>query len=66
MEKMDKDPKGSKTLPTIFDFYTEVHQPCPHHFNGARMILPHPAHFCTQPRRQQRVCSKRLMWITCN
>lgn len=25
MEKeMEKDPKGFKTLPTIFDFYTEV------------------------------------------
>ena len=24
MEAMDKDPKAQKTLPTIFDFYTEV------------------------------------------
>ena len=30
MEKMDKESKGFKTLPTIFDFYTEVRQPCPH------------------------------------
>ncbi len=29
MEKMmEKDPKGVKTLPTIFDFYTEVRRPC--------------------------------------
>ena len=55
MEKMDKDPKGLRTLPTIFDFYTEVHRAVPCHLfvplPGPIPSRMHPVHlqcYCPQ------------------
>ena len=39
MEKMmEKDPKGVKTLPTIFDFYTEVPSVMPSSLHWSRTL----------------------------